>query len=165
MLKKVLATVLTIIMAIALFACNREPEPAKIIESQGGSYEVVNVTVESEYNGSAPENGGSYLLIDIVNLTGSLEDMENTFFGLNTTHAHITYDAVQEYAKFVIYNTDSQGSGGDVGATLFFEVPADFVLKDGRDFTLYSYESTPVILKYTPPKEGGLAGLFNFGGD
>lgn len=160
MKKKICAAVLLITATLIFIAgCNRT-EPDTTIRSQGGVYEVTGMTLQDEHNGSPPSNGGKFLLIEVEGRNADMADMERTFFGKDTTHAHITYDDKKEFCKYIIYSTDASGQNPDISATLVFEVPAGFETKDGRDFVFYSYESNPLALNY---KEGGfLSSLFSF---
>lgn len=151
MRKKLCVLVLLLLMAcVFLCACQKTPPaPPVVINSPGGSYEVVGVSMEPVYSGLAAPVGSSYLLITLQGGKADMDDMESTFLEPDQPPCKVSAGSFDVECSKVAYGTMTAGDNPDVLATLVFLVPSDFP----NSFTLSANNADPVALEYTPREE------------
>ena len=92
-------------------------------QTSGASYEVTGIRLANQELNFTPGAGNTLLVLTLKTDNASLDDAQNSFFGVNASPATVSQNGGQQYpcVRFGI-ETD----GRSVQVVLVFEVPADW---------------------------------------
>ena len=138
MKKRILLIGMILAIALCLLAC----AAPVTFQTSGGTYEVTGTKVADEALNLAPGAGNTLFVMTLKTDASSLDDAQNSFFGVGEANAAVSQSGGQQYeCKRIAFETN----GRDVQTVLVFEVPADWAKT--KDFTLSGDRFGPVNLK------------------
>ncbi len=147
--------ILAAALALTLTGCAE----AVFIEAGDTRYEVTGVRVEEEYAGQAPAQGNRFLLVQAKGARPDMDQMQRTFFDVNSARVTVSDGAETVPCKSVTWAASDAGQSPDVTAVLLFEVPAGFA----EDFTLFGEAFGEVALSSSQSAFDSITGFFRGG--